>query len=100
MERKLVIYVDIDNTICQTHGNGYKDSTPIPENIAKINKLFDEGHEIIYWTARGMTNGLDYSSLTVEQLKSWGCKYSDLKMKSKPAYDLLICDKTRRIEEI
>jgi hypothetical protein len=29
-----------------------------------------------------------------------GCKYHKLIVGEKPAYDLLICDKTKRIEEI
>ncbi len=33
-------------------------------------------------------------------LKEWGCKYHQLIMNHKPAYDMLICDKTKRIEEL
>jgi hypothetical protein len=94
------IYVDIDNTICKTEGNDYINSKPIPENIEKINKLYSEGHIIIYWTARGAVSKIDYTDLTFSQLIEWGCRFSDLKMNTKPAYDLLICDKTKRIEEI
>lgn len=100
MERGLVIYVDIDGTICNTDGNKYVESTPIKESIAKINKLYDEGHTIVYWTARGMRSKIDYTMLTLNQLKLWGCKYHKLVMNEKPAYDLLICDKTKRIEEL
>lgn len=100
MERRLTIYVDIDNTICHTDGNNYKESIPIRENIDKINKLYSEGHTIVYWTARGMSSNIDYTILTERQLKEWGCKYTNLVMNHKPAYDLLICDKTKRIEEI
>jgi len=94
------IYVDIDNTICETNGNDYVNSKPIFANIEKINKLYDEGHIIVYWTARGAVSKIDYTDLTSDQLVEWGCKFSDLKMNSKPSYDLLICDKTKRIEEI
>ena len=94
------IYVDIDNTICKTEGNDYINSKPIPENIEKINKLYNEGNIIIYWTARGAVSKIDYTDLTSNQLIEWGCKFSNLKMNTKPAYDLLICDKTKRIEEI
>ena len=53
-----VIYVDIDETICHretsvdfgvTHD--YTKAKPIQENIDKINKLYDEGNTIVYWTA-------------------------------------------------
>ena len=95
------IYVDIDETICFYDGDrNYPEAVPHYENIAKINNLYDEGHEIIYWTARGGTTGLDWTEITTEQLETWGCKYNELKMNDKPSYDLLICDKTKRIEEI
>lgn len=100
MERRLKIYVDIDGTICHTEGSDYENSVPIPEHIAKINKLYDEGHEIVYYTARGQQSRNDYTSLTIKQLHAWDCKYSDLVMNHKPSYDLLICDKSKRIEEI
>jgi CMP-N,N'-diacetyllegionaminic acid synthase len=97
----MIIYVDIDETICFYKGEReYPEAIPNYENINKINKLYDDGHEIIYWTARGGITKKDWSELTAEQLKSWGCKYHELKMNSKPHYDLLICDKTKRIEEI
>ena len=94
------IYVDVDETICKTPiSRIYTDSIPIEFNIKKINKFYENGHIIIYWTARGTSTGLDWSELTKNQLDNWGCKYHKLKM-GKPAYDLLICDKTKRIEEI
>lgn len=100
MERRLEIYVDIDGTICHTDGSDYENAVPIEENIAKINKLFDEGHRVVYWTARGQKSRLDYTKLTMTQLHNWNCKFSGLVMNHKPSYDLLICDKSKRIEEI
>ena len=94
------IYVDIDNTICKTIGMDYENSTPLIDNIKKINNLYDEGHEIYYWTARGTVTKNDYYKLTLNQLKNWKCKFHSLSVGEKPAYDLLICDKTKRIEEI
>ena len=38
--------------------------------------------------------------VTENQLKQWGCKFHRLIVGVKPAYDLLICDKTKRIEEL
>lgn len=95
------IYVDIDETICYYDGERhYPDALPMPDNIAKINKLYDEGHEITYYTARGTMTGIDWFETTTNQLKKWGCKYHKLNAGNKPAYDLLICDKSKRIEEI
>ena len=95
------IFVDIDETICFYDGKRhYPDAIPNMENIAKINKLYDEGHYIKYWTARGSVTGLDWMETTVNQLNKWGCKYHNLNIGNKPDYDLLICDKSKRIEEI
>ena len=95
------IYVDIDETICYYKGErNYPDALPIPENIAKINKLYDEGNHITYWTARGTMTGLKWFDVTKKQLNEWGCKWHALGVGTKPDYDLLICDKTKRIEEI
>ena len=97
------IFVDIDETICFYKGVdrlGYKNAIPNLENIKKINILYEEGNEITYGTARGSVTGIDWRLETETQLEDWGCKYHKLSVGKKPAYDLLICDKTKRIEEI
>jgi hypothetical protein len=94
------IYVDIDNTICTTSGMDYSKALPLNQNIKKVNKLFDQGNHIHYWTARGTVTKINHYDLTKKQLDLWGCKYHSLSVGEKPAYDLLICDKTKRIEEI
>ena len=87
------IFVDIDETISNTpESRDYNDSAPIKSRIDKINKLYDEGNTIIYWTERGTETGIDWSEVTHKQFKDWGVKYSDL-MFGKPAYDLFIDDK-------
>lgn len=95
----MLIYVDIDGTICHTEG-GYDNAKPIQANIDKINKLYDEGNIIVYWTARGGTTGINWTELTGQQLVAWGCKFHDVIMRQKPNFDLLIDDKSMRIEEI
>ena len=47
----------INNTIMNTIGNNYKESTGKYENIEKANKLYNDGHIITYWTARGCKSG-------------------------------------------
>jgi hypothetical protein len=86
------IMVDIDNTICMTTGVDYKNAKPIFQNIAVINKMYDEGHTIIYWTSRGAKSKIDWRFLTETQLENWGCKYTELRL-DKPFFDLLIDDK-------
>jgi hypothetical protein len=95
----VTLFCDIDATICITRGADYADADPIKENIDKINKRYDSGDTIVYWTARGTTTGINWFEITLEQLKRWGAKFHELRM-GKPNYDLLVCDKTKRIEEL
>lgn len=91
--------VDIDNTICyQDEPSDYLNSIPFQERIDKVNHLYDNGNEIIYWTARGMNSGKDWTELTYKQLSQWGCKFHELWM-NKPAYDVWIDDKANWIFE-
>jgi hypothetical protein len=96
----MIIYVDIDGTICYNKNSDYYNSKPRQEQIDKINKLHDEGHEIVYWTARGGTSGKIWTAFTRIQLENWGCKYTRIEQQKKPSYDLFIDDKSKRIEEI
>ena len=90
----MIYYVDIDETICFYEGDRhYPDAIPDHERIAKINELYDKGNEIVYYTARGATTGINWFNETSEQLDSWGCKYHRLSVGQKPHYDVLICDK-------
>lgn len=84
--------VDIDNTICRTEGSDYPNSEPLLERIEAINGLYEDGHRIIYWTARGRSSGIDWSSETLQQLQRWGCKFHELRT-DKPSYDVWIDDK-------
>ena len=98
------IYVDIDETICfYENEREYRLAIPHKNNISKINKLYDDGHEITYYTARGTIDKDKlpyYRDITIKQLEQWEAKHHKLILGHKPAYDLLICDKTKRIEEI
>ena len=94
----LTIYVDIDNTITETQGMDYPNSKPVKANIEKINKLYDEGHTIVYWTARGQKSGIDWTELTAKQLDEWGAKHHGLKL-TKPPFDIFIDDKAINARE-
>ena len=91
--------IDIDGTICKEVGEVIG-REPYMDRIEKINRLYDDGHTITYWTARGSVTKIDWYGVTKQQLSDWGCKYHHLSVGEKPPYDLLICDKTKRIEEI
>ena len=89
----MILYVDIDETICISPENrDYNNAKPIVANINKINRLYDEGNTVVYWTARGTGSGIDWREVTEQQFIRWGVKYHDLKF-GKPIYDLFIDDK-------
>ena len=95
------IYVDIDDTICfhqHKDTRSYENAKPYESRIRHVNSLYDNGHKIIYWTARGTVTGIDWRDVTEEQLKRWGCKYHELILK-KPAYDIFIDDKNINCHE-
>lgn len=89
----MIIYVDIDDTICHVDEKmDYAKACPILNNIKKVNKLYDDGHTIIMWTARGTLTQQNWFKITYNQLTSWGVNFHELRM-GKPAYDILIDDK-------
>ena len=95
----MIIYIDIDGTICTNRTTlDYLLAEPIYENIKKANKLYDEGHTIVYWTARGTVTGVNWKDKTEDQLKKWGVKYHEVRV-GKPYYDLFICDKAINVKD-
>jgi hypothetical protein len=94
----MIYYVDIDNTITITTNGDYENAIPLYDRIAKINELYDGGHEVVYWTARGTVTKVDYLLMTYNQLLKWKCKFHTLKM-WKPHYDVFIDDKNINAED-
>jgi hydroxymethylpyrimidine pyrophosphatase-like HAD family hydrolase len=111
MERRMVpvkiIAFDLDDVLCQRDPNikvsgieKYDHCEPIQKNIDIVNSLYDDGHKIIIYTARGMTIFSDnvsqiYENLypkTYDCLIKWGIKFHQLVM-GKISYDVLIDDK-------
>jgi len=101
MKNHKIFCFDLDNTICKTSSNLYKKSTPIKSAINIINKLFDKGHKIIIFTARGMGTykgdikkvKKKYYKFTFNQLQNWKVKFHKLYL-GKPSYDYIIDDKS------
>ena len=89
--------IDIDGTICEEVGKVIG-RPPYKDRIEKINKLYDEGHTIVYWTARGCRSGIDHTELTKTQLLEWGAKYHRVEVGNKPHFDMYICDKSYNSE--
>jgi hypothetical protein len=89
----MIYFVDIDNTICKTVNSDYANSIPIRDRIDEINKLFEQGHTIIYWTARGANSKINWQDFTNKQLDQWGCLRQNI-LFNKPHYDIYIDDKS------
>lgn len=86
--------IDIDNTICKEEGPVI-DRKPFLDRIKKINQLYDDGHIIIFYTARGNKSGRGeqyYGPITKAQLEAWGVKYHELYFKPFDA-DVFIDDR-------
>jgi hypothetical protein len=84
--------IDIDGTICTNTYGDYQNAEPYMDRIEYLNNLFDEGHEIHYWTARGSNSGVDWTFLTRQQIAKWQAKHTSVKV-GKPAYDIWVDDK-------
>ena len=104
--------IDIDGTICTpTVGRDYHKAQPWQDRIKVLNKLYDEGNYIIYFTARAMGRFANQPhsvasvkakevlfELTRQQLEEWGVKYNELIM-GKPHADFFIDDKGVKDED-
>lgn len=96
----MIFCFDIDETICSKTSSGkYHEAEPYIDVIESINKLYDEGNEILIMTARGSVSKLDYTELTSKQLIEWGVKYHKLLMNIKPNADIFVDDKGMNIED-
>jgi histidinol phosphatase-like enzyme len=107
MSKLKTIAFDLDDVICYRSSkyehlgpNKYDYCEPDQSVIDLVNSLHNDGHKIVIYTARGMSQfkgnvALIYSELyfkTIQQLNHWGLKYDQLVM-GKIHYDLLIDDK-------
>ena len=90
--------VDIDGTICNNTWGDYSSAIPKKLRIAHLNKLYDSGEEIHYWTARGSASKGDWLAFTKNQLETWGVKYTSISC-GKPTYDIWIDDKAQSDRE-
>lgn len=94
MKRRFVI--DIDGVICSQEED-YTQAIPNYDVINYFNNLYDEGNEIVYFTARGTVTGIDWREITELQFKKWGVKYNELHF-GKPNGDVYIDDRAMNSE--
>ncbi len=104
--KKKILCFDLDNVICTTKNNNYRQSKPKAKVVILINKLYKKNYHIKIFTARFM--GRNNQNIrkaknqgylfTVKQLKSWKLNYHDL-IFGKPSYDFFIDDKAYGFEK-
>lgn len=89
-EKNMTVYcIDIDGILCHiTAPHNYSKATPIWKNIAKVNKLYDEGNIIYFYTGRHMLR----EPVTKAWLAKYGVKYHHIFF-GKPVADIYIDDK-------
>ncbi len=91
---------DIDGCIATiTKDLDYTLAEPIHSTIRHINTLYEAGHHIVLFTARGSLSGIDWQSVTADQMKKWGVKHHELRL-GKPAADYYIDDKMLALEDL
>ncbi|MGE4158107.1 MAG: hypothetical protein AB7F75_03295 [Planctomycetota bacterium] len=96
---KRTFVVDVDGLLAElVPGNDYSKSRPLKENVAKLQKLYDAGHKIVLFTARGSGSGRDWSEATRKQMKEWGIPHHDLRF-GKPAADWYIDDRLISLDD-
>ena len=96
----MIYAVDIDGTLTVDDTNPenwfrYADMKPLRENIAKINMLYMEGHQVILYTARYEED----RKVTNDWLKINGVKYHRLIM-GKFRADFYVDSNEKRPEEL
>lgn len=97
---KLKVVCDIDGVIARkTEDNDYSGATPLEKNIAAINRIHSQGHEVALHTARGYATGLDWEETTRSQMERWGVLYDGL-IFGKPDADFYVDDKLISLDSL
>ena len=94
----MIYCFDIDGTLCTNTDGDYGNAQPFDEVIVQVNGLYADGHQILLYTARGATTGIDWRELTENQMDVWGVKYHALFM-GKPTADIYIDDKAINVAD-
>lgn len=84
--------IDIDGTLCTNTWGEYERAEPRQAMIDWVRRLHAAGHEIVLFTARGSTTGVDWRDLTTRQIAAWGVPFHDLRF-GKPEADVYVDDR-------
>lgn len=99
MEKRTFVF-DIDGVVAHlSPDNNYSLAKPNVEVIDKINNLYDSGHYIVLFTARGSKTGKDWESITVQQMKDWQVKFNEIRF-GKPFADYYIDDRMLSVHQL
>jgi hypothetical protein len=111
-EKIKIIAFDLDDVLCVRESEEgdlkkYLSCKPVQEMIDICNQCYENGYEVIIYTARGMTSQSGdvnkiyhyLYELTKKQLSEWRVRYHRLVM-GKQHYDLLIDDKAINSDSI
>ena len=97
---KLTVCIDIDGVIAhKTENNDYSIALPNKAIIDYINRIFDMGHQILLFTARGSFSGIEWEEITRKQLADWNVHYTELRF-GKPAADIYVDDRFVEIDQL
>lgn len=89
----MTICFDVDGTICEQRPKGdYENAAPFNGVIERIRELAQQGHTILFHTARGTETGIDWREVTESQFERWGVPYHALHF-GKPPADLYVDDR-------
>ena len=83
---------DLDGTLCTNTEGDYENAQPLSSRIKRVNELYESGDYILIFTARGYVTGIDWTTLTKNQLTMWGVKHHELILR-KPFADIYIDDR-------
>lgn len=90
---KKTFCIDIDGVVAHVRPDlDYEKAGPIEEGVKAVNRLYELGHRIVMFTARGTVTKLDWQKATEAQFARWGLKYHELAF-GKPAADYYIDDR-------
>ena len=86
------IFIDIDGTVCTEERTFDRPlAKPIEGAKEQINKWFEEGHTIVFWSARGW----EQYKVTEKWLNDNGFKYNQILL-GKPQGSVFIDDRARQ----
>lgn len=99
------VFVSIDSIIKNLPKLGssldYKNIKPQYDSIEKINKMYDDGDVIIYYTPKGLNPDIDWENFIYKKLIKWGCSFNDIICEfEKNSLDSMVDSKIKIIEKV